>query len=153
MGNISKYILREVTQKDCNLLYEWVNDRTVRESSFNLDEISYDEHVSWFNKKLKSKDSFMYVLKVNQDDVGLIRLDKLDYNSFLINYSIAKEYRGKGYATELLKLIKEKYPLSLLIGKVKPTNIGSIKAFIKAGYIMEEELGTKIFYSFNRNQL
>lgn len=141
------YSLRDVTRQDCDLLFVWANDKTVRENSFNANEIKYDEHVNWFNNKLDSKGTNMYIFEVNYDDVGLIRLDKLNSNSYLINYSISKEHRGKGYATALLTLIKGKYSTYLLIGKVKQGNIASIKAFTKAGYIMKEEAEMKIFHS------
>ena len=42
--------LQEVRVDDVNLLYKWVNDSAVRKSSFNTDPISYENHITWFNK-------------------------------------------------------------------------------------------------------
>jgi len=144
-----KYALRKVNINDINLLFSWRNDENVRKNSFNTSCVTYNEHAEWFNKKLNSSDSIMYIFEVNNISAGVIRLDKMEDNSLIINYSIAKEHRGKGYSIILLKMIKDMYNSYNLIGKVKSTNIASIKAFIKAGYGFEEEADTKIFYSSN----
>ncbi|ABW20042.1 GNAT family N-acetyltransferase [Alkaliphilus oremlandii] len=146
-----KYNFKNIEKNDCDLIFEWANDETVRNNSFNSNTIEYEEHVKWFDEKLKSTDSIMHIFEVNNVSVGLIRLDRFDDKSFLINYSIAKEHRGRGYATYLLQLIKDKYKTNFLIGKVKSTNSASIKAFMKAGYIMKDESDIKLFYSFDRD--
>ncbi len=151
MDNSHRYILRQVEYTDCDLVFKWANDEVVRNNSFNSNIIKYEDHIKWFNEKLKSDDSVMYIFEVNDINVGIMRLDRLDDKSLLINYGIAKEHRGKGYATYLLQMIKAKYNKNLLIGKVKPTNMASIKAFIKAGYIMKDELDVKVFYSSDKN--
>lgn len=149
----SNYRLRKVTHNDCKLVFEWANDEIVRLNSFNVEPIIYENHVDWFRKKLESNNSFMYIFEVDSVEVGIIRLDKIHDNSYLINYSIAKEYRGKGYATLLLKLVKETYKNSVLVGKVKATNIGSLKAFIKAGYLEENQEDIKIYYSIEGSHI
>lgn len=148
---LDQYTFRETTEYDCDLLFEWSNDKLVRENSFNGEKIKYSEHIIWFEEKLKSDDSFMYIFQVDSKDVGLIRLDKIDSNIFSINYSISKDDRGKGYGTALLGFIRGKYSSNLLIGKVKSSNVASIKAFIKAGYIVKDESDIKVFYSFDKN--
>lgn len=150
MINNNKYELLHATDNDCDLLFQWANDKDVRTSSFNSEAIKYEEHVKWFKNKIESNDSIIYLFKAYNDKVGVIRLDKIEDNIYIINYSITKEHRKKGYATELLKLIKGKYKNSLLIGKVKKENIASIKAFIKADYIMKEEPDFYVFCSYNK---
>ncbi|MBU5436664.1 GNAT family N-acetyltransferase [Tissierella sp. MSJ-40] len=153
MINIDSYKLVNVTENDCDLIFQWSNDKDVRLNSFNSNPIKYEDHIKWFKDKMKSNDSIMYIFKVCDGKVGLIRLDKLENNTYIINYSIAREHREKGYATILLRLVKEKYKDSFLIGKVKKENIASIKAFIKAEYIMKEKLDMYIFYSSNKEEL
>lgn len=139
------------TEEYCDLLFEWTNDEDVRLNSFNSELIQYEEHKKWFKSKIESDDTIIYIYKVNNQDIGVIRLEKTDNNSYLINYSITKEHRKKGHATKLLKLIKKMHKEQLLIGKVKKENIPSLKAFIKAEYIMKEEIDIYVFYSFNKN--
>lgn len=153
MENRDIFKLVIATEKDCDLLFQWINDKNVRLNSFKTELIKYKEHKRWFQKKIQSEDTKIYILKVNSKNVGVIRLEKIEDDSYLINYSIAKEYRKRGYGTELLRLIKQKYNDDLLIGKVKKKNIFSIKAFIKAGYVMKSERDIYIFYSYNQKQI
>lgn len=141
------YRLVSANIDDCDLLYEWANDHEVRKNSFNTNQINYEEHMKWFRDKLGSNDTYIYIFKNENGPIGVIRLDKLDDMSMLINYSIDKRHRGNGYATKLLKLIRIKYTNYVLIGKVKEENIGSIKAFLKAGYFKEQKIDCIVFYS------
>lgn len=147
MLNVNQFKLVNVTMDDCDLIFNWANDYEVRANSFNTDTIKYEEHVEWFKSIIKQDISIMYILKIENEKIGLVRLDKISIDKYLISYSIAKEYRGKGFGTILLRLIKEKYNPRLLIGKVKKDNIASIKAFQNAGYYMKEESDIYIFYS------
>lgn len=139
--------LKEIQKKDCDLLYKWANEEEVRSNSFNTNKINYKDHLKWFEEILNSKTSTIYLLEDNNKKIGMIRLDKHKKNEYIINYSISKEHRKKGYATKLLKLIKDVFPEKHLIGKVKKTNIGSIKAFLNAEYIIKEEQDSFVFYS------
>lgn len=144
---MSEYKLVKASEDNCELLYKWTNEEEVRKNSFNTDKINYEDHVKWFMGKLNSLEIFIYIFKKNEEPIGVMRLEKIDEESMLINFSIDCKYRGLGYATKLLKLIKVQFEEYILVGKVKKDNIGSIKAFRKSGYIMTEELDKIIFYS------
>lgn len=45
--------LREVTEADIGLLYEWINDPVCRKNSFNSHIITLEEHKDWFYRKLQ----------------------------------------------------------------------------------------------------
>lgn len=150
MVNNDNHELILATEEYCDLLFKWTNDEEVRLNSFNSEVLKYEEHKKWFKSKIESNNTIIYIYKARSQDIGVIRLEGMEDNSYVINYSITKEYRKKGYATDLLKLIKERYKEQLLIGKVKKENIASIKAFIRAGYVMKEEYDIYIFYSFNK---
>ncbi len=139
--------LIKATMDDCEIIYNWANEEEVRKNSFNSDLIEYEDHIKWFEAKINDDNVYLFILKDEDILVGMLRLEKQEDDSLLINFSIDANSRGKGYATKLLKLIKEKYLNEVLIGKVKPENIGSIKAFEKAGYIKKEEEDYLVFYS------
>lgn len=143
------YRLIKANEDDCELLYKWTNDVEVRKNSFNTNKVIYDDHIKWFMSKLNSKDTFIYIFENKQEPIGVIRLEKIDKELMLINYSIDIKHRGKGHATKLLKIIKTELINCRLVGKVKKDNIGSIKAFQRAGYFMKEELEYLVFYSKN----
>lgn len=129
---------RLVREEDCDLIYKWFNDPVVRENSFNSHLINYEEHKKWFYKKLRSKECILLIVTDCNQPVGQIRLD-IEGDTAIINYSVDKDYRGKGYGTQILinivQVIKEySIPVNRIVGKVKLSNIASQKAFKKAGY-------------------
>lgn len=129
------------TASDCDLLFKWANDTSVRENSFNSNIINYEEHKKWLNDSLKSDKTYIYICYSKDKPIGQIRID-LKENTGVIDYSIDSKWRGKGYGTLLLNdiifFIQNKgLSITKLIGKVKHTNIVSQKAFMKAGYLQK----------------
>lgn len=138
---------RRATKNDVALYLTWANDVDVRGNSFNTEEISLESHTIWFQAKLQSPSSFLFVCCDEEDPVGQIRFEK-EENSFLINFSVDKRYRGRGIGKFILRR-GTKYLRSLLDGKnmrilgyVKKGNTSSAHAFYGAGFRLFEE--TKI---------
>lgn len=121
------------TIKDAELLYEWVNDKEVRQNSFNSDEISWEGHRKWFEKKLEDKNSKIFIFYEEDKPVGQMRLDKIN-SQWFIDYSIAKEFRGQGYGAKMVNSIKDTVNESPLIAEVKSENKASAKTFEKCGF-------------------
>ncbi len=133
--------LREATMQDMNLIYEWANDPVVRINSFNSEQIQYETHVKWYNRVMLDESVLQFILMDDDIPVGQIRLN-IDRDEAEIGYSIAKDYRGKGYGHKVLQLVvdevKENYPeIKSLVAKVKPDNIASSKLFEQEGYEMK----------------
>ena len=130
--------LKPVKPLDINLIYEWANEKVVRENAFNQNQISYDEHETWFYGKLSSDNVLFYIFYIDETPIGQIRVD-IENRKGMIDYSIDSRHRGKGYGTLILEhLIKEtelkEKKVKLLIGDVKLGNMSSRKAFEKAGF-------------------
>ena len=133
--------LREATMQDMDLIYEWANDPAVRINSFNSEPIQYDTHVKWFKRIMSDESVLQYILMDDDKNVGQIRLN-IDGAEAEIGYSIASDYRGKGYGHLILQLVakevKKKYPeIKILVAKVKPENIASNKLFEHEGYTLK----------------
>ena len=133
--------LREAEQADIKLLFAWANDPTVRKNSFKTDLIPYEDHRQWFERIMADDKVLLYIMMDKENPVGQIRLN-LENDSAEIGYSIAAEYRGKGYGHKILQLIvdevKEHHPgIMTLIAKVKPDNLASKKLFESEGYEMK----------------
>lgn len=115
--------LRETESSDIDLLFKWANGSVVRNNSFNIDPISYENHVTWFGKMMSDPSVLQYILLDDDSPVGQIRLN-VHGSDAEIRYSIGTEFRGKGYGHMILKLIKEKIikkhaEIINLIAKVK----------------------------------
>ncbi|WP_079710774.1 GNAT family N-acetyltransferase [Paraliobacillus ryukyuensis] len=142
--------LRLANEKDCNIIFSWTNDVTVRKNAFNSEFITFKQHQKWFRLKLDSDKSKIYIGYINEIPIGQIRIDIINEIG-IIDYSIDSNYRGKGYGTLFLKkiesiLIDELVHLKSLVGKVKYDNIASQKAFTKAAYC-EEKYDNYLLYS------
>lgn len=127
---------KTITEKDCKLLYEWANDSLVRENAFDNNKIKYEDHKKWFEKSLKNKNRFIFIVFVESQAIGQVRID-ISEGSGLIDYSISSNYRGLGYGTMLLKTLVNRanslsIPVIELIGRVKVNNIPSQKVFEKS---------------------
>lgn len=134
MQNIT---LRLASVDDLQLLYEWTNDKSVREQSFSTAEISLNEHSVWFKNKLADHNSIMYIIEIDRKSAGIIRFEMKD-ESTIISISIDSHFRGKGLSSKMLIRTCKEYFLNNskpVLAYIKKTNIASIKSFKNAGFI------------------
>ena len=138
--------LRQVSEEDCKLLWEWANDPDVRVVSFSSEPIPWERHVKWFRSKLYDPHCVFYIA-TNSDDIpiGQIRYDVED-NKAIVSVSIDRKYRIKGYGSRLIGLASRKLfdisDIAAIHAYVKPGNEASIGAFVKAGF---SKVGTTVF--------
>lgn len=133
--------LREVGEKDAELLFRWVNDPDVRRESFNSEPILIEGHAQWFNAKVHDPDcTFFIALDGYGTPVGQIRFDCQGEDA-LADVSVAKEQRGRGYGMEIIRagvdnLLKRR-KIENVQAFVKADNKASIKAFSVAGFTQD----------------
>lgn len=129
--------LRKATEADMELLFEWANDPEVRENSFSTAQISYEEHRRWFLELLQDESRTQYIYMAGQQPIGQIRITRQG-DAAEIGYSICSEWRGRGYGSKMLgllrQLLKKEPGLTRLTAKVKEGNQASEQAFQKSGY-------------------
>lgn len=131
-------------------LFTWRNDEQTRKNSFSTEMISFEQHHTWYENKLKDQNSKIQILKLDFEKLGMIRYD-FEKESCSISYNIAPNQRNKGYGILIVKLA-EKYLKSINVIKanaqVKKENIPSIKIFRKLNFI-EQDKGEYYFYTKN----
>lgn len=130
---------RIASHNDCRMYFDWANDQMVRDNSFNTQKIIWNEHVQWFEKKIRTNESLLLVALYEQIPAGQIRLDKLADGIWEIDFSVSKNHRGMGLGTMILvhafKASKIIWPdFKKLVGKVRPLNYSSIRSFEKAEF-------------------
>lgn len=116
--------IRSVSKDDIQLLFEWANEKQVRENAIETDAITYPTHEKWFQNKLTSDSSLIYICSLKSTAIGQVRFDKID-NDYFIDYSLDYHFRGRRLGLELVKLAIKKLRKSLTIDKI------SIKAIVK----------------------
>jgi UDP-2,4-diacetamido-2,4,6-trideoxy-beta-L-altropyranose hydrolase len=134
--------IREVTQADLMLLFEWSNDKEVRKNSFNPEQIPIETHTSWFNAVMEDEQTLLYLITANEEPAAHIRFN-IYSETAVISYLISAEFRGKGLGHIILlkggdKLRRKRLDVKAVEGLVQKGNIASVRAFEKAGYEVGE---------------
>lgn len=152
-----KFSLRKVTDADLAILFEWANDPEVRQNAINQEPIALGSHEIWFKNKLRDEHSKIFVLRKDEQPVGQIRFDFVG-DRFMIDYSIAPNFRGLGLGSEILKqglrlLTEQRSEKMVLVGaEVDRQNIPSMKVFRSAGFLEagERSIGERVFTIFEK---
>ena len=136
---------RKATIDDEILYFNWANDDSVREQSYNSSTIDFDTHCKWFEAEIEDISCLLLVFQNEENlDIGQVRIEKENINEALIGISIGKEHRGKSYAKEMLQIASD-YFLHLnnnfrINAYIKKENLISKYAFEKAGFEFVAEL-------------
>ena len=125
--------LREANINDAELLFNWANDINVRKNSINTELIKWENHLNWFNEKLNSNTSKVFILCDSENALGQIRIDLID-NYWNIDYSVDSKYRGLGLGKKLVQLLINKTVFNNFNAIVKMQNEISIKIFVDLGF-------------------
>lgn len=132
---------RKVSINDLKKIYEWRNHPKIRKNSYNENEITWDEHAAYWEKRLSGSENYSFIVVSDNIDVGLVRLDKRD-DSYEVHIIIAPDKQGKGFGTAAIAKVKEvatNLGIKKLIAKVKPTNIASKMIFTENGFVKEKD--------------
>ena len=136
---------RMAQSKDSELYFNWASDPVVRASGFHTDELKWGDHCKWFDKMIKSPDTYLYVVSNAFDEkVGQVRLTP-DPSGFLeIGFSVAQDFRGKGMGTKILQAVLERAlsdnsEVRGFIARVKKENQASAKIFSQLGFEPSED--------------
>ena len=151
-------VFREADINDIDLYFNWINDPLVRESSYQSNLIDFESHNEWFKSKIIDSNTFMAVFENElSEKIGQVRIDKVDDVNAIISMSVAKEHRGKGYATKLISTYSdyflEKYKNVCINAYIKKSNMKSKHIFEEAGFKFVKELVYKKNKSFHYKKI
>lgn len=133
-------ILRPATFEDWAMLLTWRNDPVTRFNSITQDPVEAEAHKKWLQATLDNSDRELYVAEQDSNPVGTLRCDKQGTGEYLLSWTIAPEYRGKGLGTDMLKTFLADRTGTYL-AQILEDNIGSIRMVEKNGFTL---LGTDI---------
>lgn len=132
--------IRKAKIEDFEIYFRWANDSDVRANAINPDQITLENHINWFKSKIISKYSYLYLIEINNSPIGQIRFDYSD-KYYVIDYSVDRNHRGKGFGRLIIKIGIEKLLEELstdqnlkLLALVKEDNIASSKVFEKLNF-------------------
>lgn len=144
----SRIRLRKMTHEDTELYHAWRNDMDVMQSTNpSLDVYSLEETKEFVDQVIlgaHSAKSYIMIDKTNETPIGVVSLILIDYknrNAECIIDIGEKEYWGKGYGSEGLKLLLDYafYEMNLhrVSLKVFSFNDRAIHLYKKIGFQQE----------------
>lgn len=155
-----KIVLRCVRLADANRRYcAWLNDPVVnRQTESRYVKTTLCDLKKYVGAASKSPGNFFFAIieKKTGRHVGNIKIDSIvtpwwDHRLGEVGLIIGeKSCWGKGYATEAIRLVMrfafERAGLHKLTAQCYATNLGSAKAFLRAGFIQEGVRRSHVFF-------
>lgn len=143
----AKLRLRPAVEADAYMLWEWANDPVVRQSSFSVEPIALENHITWFAYALQNPACHILVACNMEDEpVGQIRFNE-EGEDAVIDMHISQNHRGKRYASELIAKgttwLFENTSIHVVHAYIRPENEASVRSFLGAGFTQEGEVEQK----------
>ena len=155
-----RVFLREIQLSDVNKnYYSWMKDPEVVKYTESRFEKWSLEKIKDFVIQTKKSNDYLFFAIISKDrdkHIGNVKIGPINriHNFADIGMIIGdKSFWNKGFATETLKLIVDyafnKLKLHKLTAGIYANNISSIKAFEKAGFLIEGVRKKQYFYNDN----
>ena len=131
--------LRDVHTEDVGLLWLWANDTTVRCQAVATDPIPWRDHRAWFERRLTSEHTAMFVLEGDGLPIGQIRFD-IENRQATIDFSLDGSVRGRGLAKELVRMgvsrLRRRHSEDVddVVAVVRNSNEASLRVFRGLGF-------------------
>lgn len=130
-----KIKIKKASIKDSSFFYELRNEKSARKNFFNTKNIKYNDHLKWYKKKIKKKNSiFLVALSNNSEKIGTVRY-KTNKIFTDISINISKKFRNLGFGSKIIKesekFLKKK---AIIISRIKSNNKSSLKIFKRNNY-------------------
>jgi RimJ/RimL family protein N-acetyltransferase len=141
--------LRRAVTSDCEAVFKWRNDPSVRKHFFDSRELSYDEHSRWFEESLRRDDRVLLIAHHGNKAVGVIRFDSIpkDETTAEVDIYVAAGMHGRGLGTAILKeavrWVRRHTAIKRFVARVKAQNAASMRMFSKCGFDIQYVLYTK----------
>jgi RimJ/RimL family protein N-acetyltransferase len=142
--------LRLATLDDAPSLLAWRNDPETRRSCRNTALVQRGEHARWLAELLRDSNRHLLIITAHGQPCGQVRMDMTDKHMEL-SWTIAPEFRRRGYARQILSQIVQALPSEKLTAWIRPENIASIRAAETAGFCFVETCGN--FHKYETNRL
>ena len=137
------FLLRPATVDDAEFLFRLRTDPDVVAASNTPGPIDLAYHMAWLERAMSLEDRRLFIVEEQTESIGQVRLDICGSGRFAeVSIALVKAARGKGLGTGILREVarraKEEYRLGWLEAVIKEGNTASRRAFLNAGYTVEE---------------
>ncbi|WP_461615192.1 GNAT family N-acetyltransferase [Clostridium sp. Marseille-QA1073] len=151
-----KVKLREYRKEDIKKAQEYMNDREIRGLlAPNIPyPYTYEDEVRWFEGLSANKDLYNFAIETLNDKkyIGGCGINNIDWKNSVATVGIFigdKDYLGKGYGTDAMKILINFIFEEMNINKIKLNvysfNERAVKSYEKCGFKKEGLLRKEIF--------
>ncbi len=145
--------MREADINDVWFIYELRNQDETRRYSRSSAIIDKRDHQQWFEKRLSSVDSTIFVFAIDSNLIGMTRLDQKSHGVFEISVIVSNLFQGFGLGKRMVKetidvFLQAAIPTRFL-ADVHIHNTASNKLFTSLGFVLIEPAGN--FNSYERS--
>tara|TARA_B110000196_G_scaffold317426_1_gene330553 strand:- start:259 stop:1776 length:1518 start_codon:yes stop_codon:yes gene_type:complete len=128
--------LRRATKSDVKLVFDWQVLPETRKYALTPELPTWGGHQKWMNTKLQSTSDYFYIIEslLNNNSIGVLRLDKLSVGKYVLSIFIDPQYFGQGMAKDALAYIDRIHPSITIQATVLEENIASQRLFTAAHY-------------------
>lgn len=148
--------LRDVREEDLALDYRYINDPEValNKRSGIPYPTTFQKEQEWYESLKKNKDTYDFAIEALDEKlyIGGCGIYEIDWNNGVCEVGIYigdKNFRGKGYGTEAMKLlldfIYEQTNLNKVQLEVFSFNQRAICSYKKCGFVVEGRIRQRIF--------
>ena len=143
--------LRPARSDDASLLFDWRNEADARAQSFSQDPISWPSHRRWFDGKLNSASSEMFIGEILGLPIGQVRLD-FERDECVLSYSVDAVVRGRGWGAWLVSQAMSRTHSSrcrVVRAEVREANTASRRIFKRLGWQEAGQAGGRVEFSWS----
>lgn len=129
--------LRGASKSDIKQVYEWQILPETRKYALTPEIPTWEEHQMWMQAKLPSITDYFYIIESLHDkkSLGVLRLDKLSENKYVLSIFIDPQYFGQGLGKKALSYIDLMHPNITIQATVLEENLASRRLFTVANYL------------------
>lgn len=135
--------LRPAGEPDAVPLLEWRNDVVTRRASFASEPVAEADHRRWLTAKLADPAVRLWIAEVAGKPVGQIRAERIAPGTAELHLVVAPAARGRGHAAPMIdaagRAAGRELGVRRTVGRVKPGNEPSRRAFARAGFAAEAD--------------
>jgi UDP-2,4-diacetamido-2,4,6-trideoxy-beta-L-altropyranose hydrolase len=134
-------VLRPADAGDCDTIWRWRNDKLTRRFANDPSEIPLDAHRGWFAAVLRDTGRHLLVAEDDSGAVGVVRYDVIG-DVAMISVFVDPQRHRQGLGSRLIaageKWLRARHSsIRKVIAEVNSANMASIRAFARAGYVIE----------------
>ncbi len=130
--------LKSSNLKDAKFLLDIHNVHTKNGYNISTNLVKFKDHIKWYRKRLKSKNSKIYIGYKKNTKFGYVRFDRIKNKLFKVSIGNHPKFYGKKLGTIMLNLAVKKFSKShkpkRIISCVKKFNIRSQKCFLNNSF-------------------